>query len=107
MKAVIGSVVAAVAASACCLGPVVFSLVGAGALGAASMRLEPYRPWFLGLTAVLLGMGFVATDGRQPAACADGTCAPSSRRTARIMLWLAVVLVGLLATFPYYATWLI
>lgn len=107
MKAVVGSVVAAVAASACCLGPVVFSLVGAGALGAASMRLEPYRPWFLGLTAMLLGMGFVATYRRQSAACSEGTCAPSSRRTARIVLWLAVVFVGLLATFPYYVKWLI
>lgn len=71
------------------------------------MQLEPYRPWFLGLTAVLLGMGFVATYRRQPAACSDGSCAPSSRRTARIVLWLAVVVAGLLATFPYYVKWLI
>lgn len=107
MKAVVGSVVAAAAASACCLGPVVFSFLGAGALGAASTRLEPYRPWFLALTAVLLGMGFIAAYRRQPAACSDGSCAPSSRRTARIMLWLAIVFVGLLATFPYYVKWLI
>lgn len=107
MKAVVGSVVAAVAASACCLGPVVFSLVGAGMLGVASMRLEPYRPWFLGLTAVLLGMGFVTTYRRHPVACSGGSCGPSSRRTARIVLWLAVVVVGLVATFPYYVKWLI
>jgi mercuric ion transport protein len=107
MKAVIGSVAAAVAASACCIGPVLLSAIGAGALGAASTRLEPYRPGFLALTAVLLGTAFVATYRRQPAACSNGTCAPFSRRTAKIVLWLAVVLVGLLAAFPYYVNWLI
>src|SRR5260370_2556736 len=55
MKAVVGSVVAGVVASACWLGPVLFATLGAGALGAASIRLEPYRHWFIGLTAWLLG----------------------------------------------------
>lgn len=107
MKAVVGSVVAAVAASVCCIGPVVAAAIGAGALGAASTRLEPYRPWFLGLTVILLGMAFATTYGRQSTGCAEGTCAPSSRRTAKIVLWVAVVLVGLLATFPYYSKWLV
>jgi len=107
MKAVVGSVVAAVAASVCCIGPVVAAAIGAGAIGAASAWFEPYRPWFLGLTAILLGAAFVTTYRRQPAACADGSCAPSSRRTAKIVLWLAAVLVGLLAAFPYYAKWLV
>ena len=107
MKAVVGSVVAAVAASVCCIGPVVAAAIGAGALGAASTRLEPYRPWFLGLTAILLGTAFVTTYGGRPATCADGSCAPSSRRTAKIVLWVAVVVVGLLAAFPYYSKWLV
>jgi mercuric ion transport protein len=59
MKAVVASVVAATAASVCCIGPVVAAVLGAGALGAASTRFEPYRPWFLGLTMILLGVGFV------------------------------------------------
>ena len=60
MKAVAGSVVAAVAASACCLGPVLLSLVGAGAFGAAAVRLEPLRPIFLAFTGALLAGGFPA-----------------------------------------------
>ena len=107
MKAVVGAVVSGVAASVCCIGPVLAAAIGAGALGAASTRVEPYRPWLLGLTAVLLGMAFVGTYRRQPAECSDGSCAPSSQRTARIVLWMAVVLVGLLATFPYYVKWLV
>ena len=48
MKAVVASVVVAAAASVCCIGPVVAAVLGAGVLGAASTRFEPYRPWFLG-----------------------------------------------------------
>lgn len=106
MKAVVASVVAATAASVCCIGPVVAAVLGAGALGAASTRFEPYRPWFLGLTMILLGVGFTSAYRREPA-CADGSCPPPSRRSARIVLWIAVVLVGLLAMFPYYMKWFI
>ncbi len=108
MKAVVGSVVAAVAASACCLGPVLLTMIGAGALGAAAASLERYRPVFLVLTAVLLGGAFLVTyrPGRQVCA-ADGTCTPSSRRTTKIVLWVATVAVLLLAAFPYYVNWLL
>ena len=104
MKTVVASVVPAAAASVCCIGPVVAAALGAGALGAASTRMEPYRPWFLGVTVVLLGTGFVSAYRREPE-CADDTCAPTSRRSAKTILWIAVVVVGLLAAFPYYMRW--
>ena len=111
MKTGIGAVLAAVAASACCLGPVALSAVGAGALGAMATRLAPYRPWFLTLTAVLLGAAFYTTyrpTGAETGCCAaDGSCSPSSRRTARIILWVVTVAAVLLATFPYYLDWLL
>ena len=53
------AVVATVAASACCLGPLV--LLGLGISGAWISRLtalEPYRPLFIGLTLVFLGYAF-------------------------------------------------
>jgi mercuric ion transport protein len=109
MKIVVGSVIAAVAASACCIGPVVLSLVGAGALGAASVRLEPMRPYFLALTGVLLAAGFYMTYRRpSPADCAaGGRCTPTSNRTAKVILWVATLIAALLVTFPYYVNWLI
>lgn len=106
MKTVIGSIAAAVAASACCLGPV---LVGAGALGAASVRLEPLRPAFLACTGVLVLAGFYVTY-RWPseAACGrGGACTPASNRRARVLLWAATIIVILLVTFPYYVNWLV
>jgi len=109
MKAVAGSVVAAVAASACCLGPVLLSLVGAGAFGAAAVRLEPLRPMFLAFTGALLAGGFYVTYRRPSGVTCgpDGACSPASNRKARILLGVATIAVILLVTFPYYVNWLI
>jgi len=44
----------------------------------------------------LLGIGFVSAYRREPE-CAEDTCAPTSRRSAKIILWITVGVVGLLA----------
>lgn len=109
MKAVVGTIFAAGVASACCIGPVLLSLVGAGALGAAAVKLEPFRPVSLAFTAALLGGAFYVTYRRPTVvACGpDGSCPPASNRKAKIILWIATGLVILLVTFPYYVNWLI
>lgn len=99
-----GSLAAGLLASACCIGPLVLGVLGLGSLGFAA-ALAPLRPWFLGLTAVLLAMGFYFAYRLQPAkACAPGeACAkPSSRTTQRIAL-LAVT--ALTVAFASYPTW--
>ena len=104
MKTAIGSVVAAAVASACCLGPVVFSVIGAGALGAAAVQLEPLGPLFMGVTLILLAGAFHTTYRKASGSTceADGTCSPRGARTMRALLWLATVIVILILTFPYY-----
>ena len=97
MKAAVVGVGAAVAASACCIGPVVFTLLGAGALSAASLKLVPYRPWLIGVTVALVGIGFSgAYRPPSPGCAADGTCTPQSQRTARILVWIAAVTAAVL-----------
>lgn len=109
MKTIIASIVAAVAASACCLGPVVFSIVGAGALGATAVALEPLRPLLLVVTGALLVAGFYITYRRGPAqACGPGeNCHPRANKMVRTLLWIAAAVVVLLVTFPYYVKWFI
>lgn len=104
MKTAIASVLAAAGASICCIGPVVLSALGAGALGAAAAQFEAYRPMFLTVTVALLGAAFYMTyRPSAPENCGpDGTCRPASRRVAKIGLWVATLLVILLVTFPYY-----
>jgi mercuric ion transport protein len=108
MKAALGGVAAALIASACCAGPVAFSLIGVGALGASTVVLEPYRPWFIGMTAVLVGSAFYGAYRPVPLeACADGACAPRSRQTARLLVWIAAIIAIVLLAFPYYIGWLV
>lgn len=108
MKTAIGIIGSSLAASACCIGPVAFSLLGAGAFGASAVKLEPYRPWFIAFTVILVGLAFYSAY-RPIAAeqCADGTCTPESRRPARLLAWLAGVTAIVLIAFPYYIGWFV
>lgn len=106
MKAAWASVGAAALASACCLGPVLLAGVGAGALGAATVRLEPLRPAFLAITAVLLAFAFYGVYRRTRTCDADGSCRTPSRPIARLVVWVVAALVGLLVAFPYYVGFL-
>lgn len=106
MKLALAAIGGALGASACCIGPVMFSLLGAGALGAASVRLEPYRPWFIALTVLVVGLAFYGAYHPTAAeTCEDGVCTPRSRRTAQRLAWLVAAIAALLIAFPYYVGW--
>ncbi len=101
-NALAGSLIAGLLASICCIGPLVLGAVGLGSLGFAS-ALAPLRPWFLGLTAVLIACGFyLAYWPQSTETCAPGeACAtPASRRGQRVVLWCVAFLAVALATYP-------
>jgi mercuric ion transport protein len=103
----VGALVAGLAASACCLGPLILAILGIS--GAASaLTLEPSRPFLLILTAGFLGLAFYLTYRRPVAACGPGEACemPKANRAGRILLWLVTLLVALAATFPYYSRYL-
>lgn len=103
MKAALASVLAAGAASACCIGPVAFVLLGAGTVGASLSALEPYRPVLLAATALLIGGAFYVAY--RPTSDCD-TCSPASRKRTRVAVWFAAALAAVLVTFPYYVEYL-
>src|SRR5579875_1214121 len=65
-----GAVLAALAASSCCIGPLILAALGIGGAGAFAV-IGAYRPYILGVTAVLLAGGFYLTY-RKPRASAVG-----------------------------------
>ena len=107
MKAVfpgVGGVVAAAGSTLCCAGPVV--AVTLGVSGAGLSAFEPYRPYFLALTAGFLLLGFWLLDREEKAACEPGKpCAePETRRRMKIVLWVATAIAVVFATFPSWQT---
>jgi len=104
-KAFLGaSLIAALAASLCCILPIIFAVAGAGIVGASAF-FAAWRPYLLGLTFLLLGIGFYFAYRKPERACEPGSaCAiPSVNRKGRIGLWIATAFVILFAAFPYYS----
>lgn len=97
--------VAAIAASTCCLGPLVLVTVGfSGAWIGSLTALEPFRPIFIG--AALVAMFFAWRRIYRPAAaCGPGeVCAvPRVKATYKVLFWIVAGLVLLALTFPYLA----
>ena len=103
-----GALAAAVTASACCIGPLVFAALGLG--GAAfAVALEPYRLYFIGLTLALLGVAFylVYRTPRAETCEPGGICETRSGGSGlKVLLWIVTLLVLGALTFPYYASYL-
>ena len=99
-----GSVFAAIIASFCCILPIVFALTGFSILGASAL-FDAWRPYLLGLTFGLLGLGVYFAYRPRREQCAPGSaCAmPATNRSGRLMLWLATAAVVFFAAFPYYS----
>lgn len=103
----IGGVVAAIAASLCCVGPLVLVMLGIGGAWIANLgALEPYRPLFLGIGVVFMVLAYWKIY-RAPAAqdCTPGSlCAlPQTNRIYKMLFWGVAVLMLLAIAFPYIA----
>jgi len=97
-----GSVLSALMASICCLGPIVFAVLGISGAGFI-LRFEAFRPYFTVAAALLLGAAFYFTYRKKPAEeCAPGShCAnPRADKINKIVLWVATILVGFFIFFP-------
>ena len=101
----LGSVVAATAASMCCIGPLVAVLLGTGSLAAAS-SLAKWRPVFLGATFAMLAVAWYLAY-RKPKAgkCGEGTAcvARASGGGSKVVLWIATIVAIGMAGLPLYA----
>ncbi|WP_449720084.1 mercuric transporter MerT family protein [Cupriavidus laharis] len=96
---------AAIGASVCCVGPLVLIALGIGGTWVGSLTvMEPYRPLFIGLTLLFLGLAFRKLYVVPPV-CAPGMrCAePRAIRRQRLTFWIVAVLLLSLLTVPWLA----
>lgn len=90
ISASLGAILSSLATMVCCL-PLAFA-AAIGAAGASAFLLK-FRPWFLGLSILLLGVGFwQQRRARQ--------CAVKGRIVGQVLLWSALVIVLGMILFP-------
>ena len=101
--ALVAGGLAAILASACCLGPLLLITLGfSGAWIGNLTILEPYRPLFI--AAALVAMLFAWRRIYRPAqACKPGdVCAiPQVQTTYKLIFWVVAALVLIALGFPY------
>lgn len=96
----------ALIASSCCVVPLLLVTLGiSGAWIGNLTALEPYKPYFIAVTVLLLGVGFWFVYYKSKKECVEGSyCArPSSARITKSALWFATLLVILSATVDFWA----
>ena len=105
-----GSVLGALAASSCCILPLVLFSLGIGGAWISNLTaLYSYKPYFVTITLLFLAGGFYMAYRKPKAACETGSyCAtPASGRVLKISLWGATLLVSAALACPYVVPYLL
>lgn len=109
---------AAVAASLCCIAPVLAILGGIGGIASTFSWLEPLRPYLIGLSVIALGAAFyqvykpkkeIECDCEQDDLSADKAGKPKFihrilRINSKKFLWIILIVSVALFSFPYYSS---
>lgn len=90
VTASLGAILSSLATVSCCLPLGFAAALGAGA---ASAFFTTLRPWLLGLSIALIGLGFWQQHRAKQ-------CAVKGRLLGKVMLWAAVVVVLGMILFP-------
>lgn len=95
--------VAALLASACCLGPLVLIVLGfSGAWISNLTALEPFRPLFIGAALVALYLAWRRIYPAEQKCNPGDVCAlPMVRTTYKLTFWVVVALVLITLAYPY------
>jgi mercuric ion transport protein len=102
--AVAGGLLSALAASSCCVLPLVLFTLGAGGAWVGRLTaLAPYQPVFVIIALGCLAYGFW-TIYRTPACAKADSCArPGSDRLLKAGLWTSTIIVAAALAFPFLA----
>lgn len=94
----------ALTASLCCITPVLALIAGTSGLASTFSWLEPFRPYFIGLTVLVLGFAWYLklTQKKQ----IDCDCETEEKPTfiqSKIFLGIVTAFAIVMLAFPYYA----
>lgn len=94
----------AIASSLCCITPVLAIVAGSSGLASTLSWLEPFRPYFIGMTVLVLG--FAWYQKLKPQKKIDCNCETNQKTNfmqTKSFLGIITVMTVLLLSFPSYA----
>lgn len=106
-KKLIGtSILAAITASLCCITPVLALIAGTSGIASTFSWIEPFRPYLIGLTIVVLVFAWYQklkpkSQSEIDCACEDNQN-PSFIQTKKFLLFVTLF-AGVMLAFPYYS----
>lgn len=101
----IGAVLAAIGASACCVGPLLLLSLGIGGAWMSTLTsMETVRPFFFIVTLIFIGLSYRKLYLIPESCEEDQVCAiPEIKQRQRMIFWIGSVAIMLLLAFPWYA----
>lgn len=103
-KLLVAGILAAFAASLCCITPVLTLIAGLSGAASAFSWLDPFRPFFIGLTILALGFAWhkkLQTEKEVHSCACDDEPDRKSFTQSKKFLALVTILAVLLLAFPY------
>jgi mercuric ion transport protein len=107
-RSILLATLAAMGASACCAGPLILLALGISGSWIGNLSLlEPFRPYFIGMTVVIFALAFRRLYLLPQSCAVDAPCADSDNlRKQRRVFWISLALAVLIMAFPWYAPYL-
>lgn len=99
-------VLTAIGASICCIVPVLAVIAGSTGIVSNFSWIEPYRPYFIGLTILMLAIAWyqkLKPTSQEEIDCACEEDKNSSFLQSRKFLGILTLFSGLMLAFPYYS----
>lgn len=94
----------AIAASLCCITPVVALVAGTSGMASTFSWMEPARPYLIGFT--ILTLGFAWYQKLKPKKKVDCNCDTEEKQSfmqSKLFLGIITVFAALMLSFPYYS----
>ena len=94
----------AVAASLCCITPILALVAGTSGIASAFSWLEPMRPYFIGLTVLIIGFAwYQKLKTKKPIDCNCDLEEKPKFVNSKMFLGIITVFTFLMLSFPYYS----
>lgn len=105
-KAAFAGIITAIAASVCCITPVLALIAGTGGIASTFSWVEPFRPYLIGITVLVLAFAWYQKLKPRTQEEIDCACEEDEKPSfwqSKKFLFTVTVFAGLMLAFPYYS----